>query len=101
MKASYGEGLAIQAASESCVFARKGKGEALMGVRAGWVLSRMNGRVLSLFRYRVAWLWYRALNRRSQKSRLTWERMQRLINRWLPPARICHPYPLRRLGVIT
>jgi|HubBroStandDraft_1064217.scaffolds.fasta_scaffold122733_2 hypothetical protein len=24
-----------------------------------------------------------------------------LIDRWLPPVRICHPYPLRRLGVIT
>jgi hypothetical protein len=28
-------------------------------------------------------------------------RMRRLINRWLPPPRIGHPYPLRRLGVIT
>lgn len=61
----------------------------------------MNGRALALFRYRVVWLWYRALRRRSQKSRLTWERMQRLVKRWLPPVRIYHPYPLRRLGVIT
>jgi len=27
--------------------------------------------------------------------------MRRLIDRWLPPARTCHPYPLRRMGVIT
>ena len=61
----------------------------------------MNGRALGLFRFRVGWLWYRALRRRSQKTRLNWERMRRLIDRWLPPARIYHPYPLRRLGVIT
>jgi hypothetical protein len=30
-----------------------------------------------------------------------WARMHRLIDRWLPPARTCHPYPLRRMGVIT
>jgi group II intron reverse transcriptase/maturase len=60
-----------------------------------------NGRALYHFRFAVGRLWYRSLRRRSQKSRLTWERMRRLIDRWLPPARICHPYPLRRLGVIT
>jgi len=32
-------------------------------------------------------------------ARLTWEQMYRLIERWLPPPRIHHPYPLRRLGV--
>jgi len=56
---------------------------------------------ISLFRFQVGRLWYRTLRRRSQKTRLNWERMRRLIDRWLPPARICHPYPLRRLGVIT
>ncbi len=61
----------------------------------------MNGNALALFRYRLVWLWYRALRRRSQKSRTTWERMHRLAVRWLPPVRIFHPYPLRRLGVIT
>ncbi|MDF1556444.1 MAG: group II intron reverse transcriptase/maturase [Deferrisomatales bacterium] len=61
----------------------------------------MNGPALHLFRFQVGRLWYRSLRRRSQKARLTWERMRRLIDRWLPPARVCHPYPLRRLGVIT
>ena len=61
----------------------------------------MNSAALSLFRYRVNWLWWRSLKRRSQKTRMTWERMKRLIDRFIPPARICHPYPLRRLGVIT
>jgi len=61
----------------------------------------MNGPALQLFRFQVGRLWYRALSRRSQNGRILWDRMRRLIDRWLPPARICHPYPLRRLGVIT
>jgi RNA-directed DNA polymerase len=61
----------------------------------------MNRPALSLFRFQVGWLWYRALSRRSQNGRLRWDRMRRLIGRWLPPARVYHPYPLRRLGVIT
>ena len=61
----------------------------------------MNSQALSLFRYRVIWLWWRSLRRRSQKTKMTWVRMKRLIDRFIPPARICHPYPLRRLGVVT
>ncbi len=60
----------------------------------------MNSPALSLFRHRVGWLWHRALSRRSQTGRVRWDRMRRLISTWLPPARVCHPYPLRRLGVI-
>jgi hypothetical protein len=40
MGISYSEGLANHAGPESCVGVRKGAGEALTGVRAGWVLSR-------------------------------------------------------------
>jgi RNA-directed DNA polymerase len=61
----------------------------------------MNGPALCMFCFQVGRLWCRALRRRSQTARLTWERMRRLIRRWLPPPRICHPYPLRRLGVVT
>jgi len=60
-----------------------------------------NSHALSLFRFQVGWLWHRALSRRSQNGRVRWDRMERLIAHWLPPARICHPYPLQRLGVIT
>ena len=60
-----------------------------------------NEQSLYSFRFHVARYWYRTLRRRSQTARLTWERMRRLIRRWLPPPRICHPYPLRRLGVVT
>ena len=40
MKESYVKGLAAHSGPESCVVARKGRGEALTGVRAGRVLSR-------------------------------------------------------------
>jgi group II intron reverse transcriptase/maturase len=61
----------------------------------------MNGPAIGMFRFQVGWLWHRALARRSHTGHVSWERMRRLVERWLPPARICHPYPLRRLGVIT
>lgn len=61
----------------------------------------MNTPALHIFRFQVGWLWQRARSRRSQTGRVTWDRMRRLIDRWLPPARTYHDYPLRRLGVIT
>jgi RNA-directed DNA polymerase len=56
---------------------------------------------LEAFRQQVTRHWYRALRRRSQRSRLTWERMQRLEARWLPPARILHPWPNARFDART
>ena len=56
---------------------------------------------LGSFRYHVGRYWYHTLRRRSQRTRLTWERMYRLFDRWLPWPKLHHPYPLRRLGVIT
>ena len=61
----------------------------------------LNGPAIGAFRLAVARLWWRALRRRSQGNHLPWRRMQPLVARWLPPAHICHPYPLVRLGVIT
>src|ERR1700735_4066403 len=61
----------------------------------------MNPPALALFRFRVGWLWHRSLSRRSQNGRVRWDRMRRLITRWLPVPAVCHPYPLRRMGVIT
>jgi len=60
-----------------------------------------NRYALAHFRFTVGKLWHHVLARRSQRGRVRWERMKRLIDRWLPPARICHPYPLRRLRVTT
>ncbi|MHA6853363.1 group II intron reverse transcriptase/maturase [Ralstonia pseudosolanacearum] len=60
-----------------------------------------NGESLRRFRLCVGKLWHRALRRRSQKNRLKWQRMTRLIAHWLPPTQICHPYPHQRLIVTT
>jgi retron-type reverse transcriptase len=60
-----------------------------------------NSHALFIFRFQVGRLWHQTLCRRSQNGSVPWDRMRRLIDRWLPPARVCHPYPLRRLGVIT
>ena len=49
-----------------------------------------NSEALSRFRYEVARLWHRTLERRSQKARVKWERMERIIKRWLPPVRLDH-----------
>jgi len=61
----------------------------------------MNTPALQTFRFQIGRLWHRALSRRSQNGRVNWDRMRRLIDRWLPAVRVHHPYPLRRLGVIT
>jgi group II intron reverse transcriptase/maturase len=60
----------------------------------------MNGPPLYAFAKAVTRLWWRTLERRSQRH-LPWRRMQRYVARWIPPVRICHPYPLVRLGVVT
>ena len=61
----------------------------------------MNGSSLGAFHQAIGRLWWRALMRRSQGHHLSWERMRRYIDRWLPPVRICHPYPLARFAVLT
>jgi RNA-directed DNA polymerase len=50
------------------------------------------------FRTQVTRHWYQALRRRSQKTRLTWGRMNRIVIRWLPPTRITHPFPEARFA---
>jgi hypothetical protein len=58
-----------------------------------------NWHALSCFHAQVVWLWHRALGRRSQRTRLPWTRMQRLVRCFLPYPRILHPYPEQRLCV--
>lgn len=60
-----------------------------------------NGRALQVFRFAVGHLWWRTLKRRTRTHRLTWERMRRVLSRWLPPVRVCHPYPEMRMRVMT
>jgi len=60
-----------------------------------------NSRAIQTFRWQAVEHWYRALRRRSQRTRLTWKRMDHLAKRWLPPARVCHPWPQARLAAST
>jgi RNA-directed DNA polymerase len=60
-----------------------------------------NSDAIIAFRTQVTRHWCWALRRRSQRSRLDWKRMNRLATRWLPPARIQHPYPDARFDART
>lgn len=60
-----------------------------------------NSLKLQSFYFHLGHLWYKALLRRSQRHRLNWERMNRLINRCLPRPRINHPYPDLSVYVTT
>jgi hypothetical protein len=41
---------------------------------------------LNSFRAQVIWRWYRALRRRSQRDKMTWDRYWPLVDRWIPSA---------------
>lgn len=56
---------------------------------------------MGTFRQEVVRLWRRSLERRSQRGRISWERMSRLMQKWLPNPHICQPYPEQRLCVTT
>ena len=60
-----------------------------------------NVRAVRSFRKQVTRHWLAALRSRSQRHRLNWDRMNRLATRWLPPARVLHPYPDERFDVRT
>jgi RNA-directed DNA polymerase len=60
-----------------------------------------NRQALLTFRFFVTEHWYRALRRRSQHDRLTWGRMRRLRDRWLPWPQISHPWPEARFDART
>jgi RNA-directed DNA polymerase len=73
-------------------------------VQGAWLASVVRGHAayyavpgninaVSSFRSQVTRTWYRALRRRSQRTRVNWNWMDRLAARWLPPARVMHPYP--------
>lgn len=53
-----------------------------------------NSKTLKRIRNLCARLWLKTLRRRSQKGRkLTWERFGPIADKYIPPLRICHPYP--------
>jgi len=60
-----------------------------------------NSKAIDAFRFRIIGHWLAALRRRSQRTRLTWKRMYRLAERWLPRVHILHPWPNDRFDART
>src|ERR1700724_1987549 len=58
-----------------------------------------NAHALHVFRHHITDLWRRTLRQRSQKDRMTWERMTQLVDDWLPKPIILHPWPRERFAV--
>lgn len=59
-----------------------------------------NWEAIGAFRTQVARMWYKTLRRRSQRTRITWDRMTKTVHTWLPLARILHPWPEQRCAAI-
>jgi hypothetical protein len=55
--------------------------------------------VMGVFRERLSRFWRHNLMRRSQKAGLSWERMHRLLEVWIPRPRVLHPWPEVRFAV--
>jgi retron-type reverse transcriptase len=63
-----------------------------------------NGPALTSFRHAIVWMWWRSVQRRTQRhrsKRKLWRRFWQWVSRFIPSARIYHPYPDQRLRVIT
>lgn len=60
-----------------------------------------NIQALQQFREQMIRHWHRALRRRSRKDRTSRQRTARLADRWLPVARIQHPWPTDRFDART
>lgn len=60
-----------------------------------------NSEALTTFRRQAVRHWRRSLSRRSQRAYVPWKRMDRIAARWLPPARILHPWPEARFAATT
>ena len=78
--------------------------------QGGWLGSVMKGYfayfavptntpALNAYRWHITVRWLRSLRRRSQRHRLTWERMFRIVERFLPTVRVLHPWPEERFRV--
>jgi hypothetical protein len=66
----------------------------------GYYAIRTNLRLLRSFRTQVSRAWMHALRRRSQRHRMSWLRMGRLVARWIPPVRALHPWPEKRFDAM-
>jgi hypothetical protein len=58
-----------------------------------------NGLALSAFRYHVKHLWHRQLCRRSQRAKVLWTQMAKLVDEFVPKPQILHQWPSVRFAV--
>ena len=59
-----------------------------------------NSDAVNAFRTQVIRHWRKALRRRSQRTRITWARMNRIAARWIPQTRTMHPFPQARFAAM-
>jgi group II intron reverse transcriptase/maturase len=82
-----------------------------IGEQAKWLSSVIRGyyqyhaipgnfKAISTYRYLITRMWYKTLKRRSQKSKLNWERMKKIAEAVLPRPQILHPWPEQRYAAI-
>jgi group II intron reverse transcriptase/maturase len=58
-----------------------------------------NSASIRAFRHYVVDLWRRSLSRRSQRGRVTWQRIKQIADDLLPRTKILHPWPQQRFAV--
>ena len=58
-----------------------------------------NIRAIEGFRQAVLRLWLRALRRRGDRGKTTWDRFRQVAEPYLPNAQILHPWPEQRFAV--
>lgn len=81
-----------------------------VGVQGRWLRQKVQGYLnyfavpgnlqrLAGYRREVCRAWRQSLKRRSQRSRLAWDRFARLVDLYIPQVRQLHPYPSERFSV--
>ena len=77
-------------------------GSWLSSVYKGWCNYHavpLNSTRLNQFRVDIQKIWLKILRRRLQRAhRMTWAKFGKLCRRWLPNAKIIHPYPEERFA---
>jgi group II intron reverse transcriptase/maturase len=58
-----------------------------------------NSATIGAFRHHVVDLWRCSLSRRSQRGGITWQRIKRIADDWLPKPKVLHPWPQQRFAV--
>ncbi len=80
------------------------QGKWLAQVLRGWLAYYavpMSGSAITAFRHHMIERWLKVLQRRSQRTRrsLSWGRMKRIADHYLPRPHILHPWPEQRFLV--